>query len=147
MVQRAYTYLDIARVQLEKSVVLYMSEGDYISAITLAGAAEEILGKMVKFSGKKNALAQEVEVGLELNEIFSGCPDLRELSANEIIAEAVFWRNRMKHLDVSTLTGVLLDDKEAAKDLIERALKNYEALGQQLSAEMIKCRNTILDAV
>lgn len=36
---------DIARVQLRRAIQLF-KEGDYICSLTLAGAAEELLGRM-----------------------------------------------------------------------------------------------------
>ena len=49
---RGIRYIDIATCQVERAVTLYLDSADYISAITLAGAAEEILGKMAKKSKK-----------------------------------------------------------------------------------------------
>ncbi|MEP1444905.1 MAG: hypothetical protein ABJK37_02155 [Paraglaciecola sp.] len=42
----------IAIHQLEKAIALFLDEQDYICTITLAGAAEEILGKHAKYKGK-----------------------------------------------------------------------------------------------
>ncbi len=50
---------DIALIQLRSSAKLYKS-GDYISAITLAGAAEEILGCIAKARTKTNELEKDI---------------------------------------------------------------------------------------
>ncbi len=48
--------IDIALVQLETAIDLFLYKCNYICAATLAGAAEEILGAIVRRSGKPNAL-------------------------------------------------------------------------------------------
>jgi hypothetical protein len=46
-----YSKRDLARVQLERAITLHVDEHDHVSAITLAGAAEEILGKLLTNAG------------------------------------------------------------------------------------------------
>ena len=40
--------LDIALAQVERAIFLALDESDFISAVTLAGAAEEILGSLLR---------------------------------------------------------------------------------------------------
>lgn len=49
------TKLEVASRQLNVSVRLFL-EGDYLSSLTLAGAAEEILGVLSKRAGNTNAV-------------------------------------------------------------------------------------------
>ena len=144
MTIRSFKYVEIARLQLQTAVELFLSETNYISAITLAGAAEEIFGKMTKPIGKKNALAQRMELAESLNEIFT---EFKPLSKDDVIKGATRDRNRVKHLDHPKVAGVIFDDKEAAEDLIERAIENYEILGQPLSLEMRRFRTITQNAV
>jgi hypothetical protein len=41
------TDLQAAQVQLERAVVLFLDDGDFVSALTRAGAAELLLGKLL----------------------------------------------------------------------------------------------------
>ncbi|MEJ8850468.1 hypothetical protein [Variovorax rhizosphaerae] len=43
-----FTKAQAARWQLDRAIALYLDEGDYVCAISLAGAADEILGKLLK---------------------------------------------------------------------------------------------------
>ena len=54
--EQKLTRVEVARVQLDRALLLFLSKADYISAITLAGAAEEILGKLAEQSGQPHAL-------------------------------------------------------------------------------------------
>ncbi|WP_305816818.1 hypothetical protein [Photobacterium leiognathi] len=45
--------LEIAEVQLDRAIALFLNEKDYICCITLAGAAEEIFGKYLIYKDKK----------------------------------------------------------------------------------------------
>ena len=42
-----YTKTEVAAHQLERALHLFLDENDYVCAITLAGACEEILGKLL----------------------------------------------------------------------------------------------------
>ena len=53
---QTYSKQSIALAQLETALRLFSVGEDLISVITLAGAAEEILGKLVKSQGRDNSL-------------------------------------------------------------------------------------------
>jgi hypothetical protein len=57
-----YTQIGAARTQLERAILLFPNEKDFLSAITLAGAAEEPLGKMLKEETGTNRLEHQVEM-------------------------------------------------------------------------------------
>ncbi len=52
-----YSKLEIAVHQLERAIKLYLDEKYYISTITLAGASEEILGKIIESAGGETDLS------------------------------------------------------------------------------------------
>ncbi|OUM00097.1 hypothetical protein [Variovorax sp. JS1663] len=54
------TKLEVAVWQLDAAIKLFL-EGDYLSSLTLAGAAEEILGSLCKRAGKPVAVEQIAE--------------------------------------------------------------------------------------
>lgn len=53
--------LDIATAQLDTAMGLYLEGRDLISAITLAGAAEEILGKLAEKAGTQSAFNETLD--------------------------------------------------------------------------------------
>ena len=59
------TKFEVAKIQLVKAIELFCSQ-EPLPAITLAGAAEEILGKLVKKGGGTNALEEEIKDQCEL---------------------------------------------------------------------------------
>lgn len=112
---------DIAEEQLFHAIELYI-EGQYlISSITLTGAAEEILGKLVNSEGKDNALELHVHELCELHEkIYKEQPNPKAYYKikNEV-------RNELKHKRSEELTANL---EQEAVNLIRRAIKNYKIL-------------------
>jgi len=51
----SYTKKELALHQLDRAIQLLLDDNDAISAITLGGASEEILGEMVKLRGGLSA--------------------------------------------------------------------------------------------
>ena len=116
------TKLEIAEHQLFHSVDLYLAGNHLVSAITLAGAAEESLGKLVKREGKTNALEEKVESLCKMFEfVFKEATDPKKFV--ELRNNA---RNELKHLGDGETVELNLED-EAVK-LLNRAIKNYKKL-------------------
>ena len=63
-IEETLSNLDIAERQLERAIVLFLDDKDYVSALTLAGAAEEILGKLLNKAGKEHWLDSITEGAL-----------------------------------------------------------------------------------
>ena len=114
--------LEIAERQLFHSVELYLTGEHLVSAITLAGAAEEILGKLVTRSGKPNALEEKVESLCKMFEVVFKEPANRK----DFIELRNKARNELKHIGNSESVELNLED-EAVK-LLNRAIKNYKKL-------------------
>jgi len=125
---------EVATRQLSMAIQLYLNKGDLICAITLAGAAEEILGKMAIKKDMPSALEQKVERTKELfKQIF---PNKAAPPDKEFISLVNLARNMMKHLkDENELPPMInLDDK--AGRLIKRAIQNYSNTIGMPTAEM-----------
>ncbi len=122
MWHRTLTKLDIAEQQLVHAIELFCSGERIISAITLAGAAEEILGKLVVASRRTNALGGEVDYQCEMFESHFGCATdpkiFRDLENNA--------RNELKHLCAGG--DIEIDLEQEAVNLIERAVNNFRML-------------------
>lgn len=137
------SYEEIVIEQIEVAIQSFYDE-HFISATTLAGAAEEILGKMLEGSGKENAL------GINQNYIYP------KLSKKEVRDRINFPRNIFKHFRedgpppvriseaiatktvlYSPKTRIELDIRAEAEDMIMRAIANYEdALGKNVTTIM-----------
>ncbi len=112
---------DIASRQLDTAIDLYFS-GDLISAVTLAGAADEILGKMVRGFGQNSSLDDAVERMCGMYEAAFGEPadpkafvDLRNRA-----------RNEFKH--IASAMDFSGDLEREAHSMIKRAIENCRKL-------------------
>lgn len=123
-------YRDIAKEQLETALRLYFEQRDFYSVITLAGAAEEILGKMLNHNGGKHLLDSLVAAAVDLSKL-----DGHEVTAKEIWNYANYARNRSKHFGIDMED---FDEREEAKDLLIRAIDNYSSLTGDCTESMSK---------
>ena len=131
-----YSKLELAEQQLDRAIILYLDEKDFVSAITLAAVAEEIFGKILNKDGKKNALDDYIEIFLSAD--IDG-----ELKDNEkwFVKELNFHRDNLKHLEVPQVKNSPHADElppdeipifeSAATVLIYRALNNHSKLNQE----------------
>ena len=62
MTKRTYSRVELAKVQLNTALFLFLVKKDYVCALTLAGASEEVLGKAISHKGEKNTLQEEYRV-------------------------------------------------------------------------------------
>ncbi len=117
---------DIAVKQLETAIDLFLNRNDYICAITLAGAAEEILGKLVERLGKKPAHKSLIELLKTKYNL--------TISNKELISKYLnFARNTLKHASVTDEDKVELDEQTEAISMILRAIDNLIRLNKSIS--------------
>jgi hypothetical protein len=120
-----YDRLSLAQEQLETALHLLLDLKSYSSAITLAGAAEEIFGKAITATGGKPALEYSYDSISEFHPAVHKSP----LDKRQYIAEENTARNALKHLQAKDGPTVTLDLEVAACWMLVRALKNGQALG------------------
>lgn len=116
--KKTYQRFQLAAKQLETAIMLFLTDQDRLSAITLAGAADVIFCELVNRDDKKNftdILTHEEggerkreDVGKEIN-------DLLHI-------------NSLKHFDKGDCEYVNLDVNECAVGAILKALANYNML-------------------
>lgn len=124
-----YSKLELAVHQLDRAIKLLLDDNDPISAITLAGAAEEILGKLVNEAGGTNSLEEFIDECMRIGEYVANDGAIRKEFANM----QNYHRNQLKHLsDGSDITISI----ECANGLIERAAENLRLLNQSQTAEV-----------
>lgn len=111
---------DIALKQLRAAAKLY-KEGDYISSITLAGAAEEILGRIAEKRTGSKSLENEI---LYLNGLgeFLGKGKIEKKKIINVINKT---KNELKHNDSGVNNWVDADFENEAVLLFVKAVKNY----------------------
>ena len=110
--------LEIAKRQLEVAAQLYVDGADDLAVITLAGAAEEILGKLLRRTEQKSMADHIVELDKKLT---GGRPF-------NVVSDAVNRaRNALKHARDQSEDLVKIESGEAAA-MFGRALLNYVRL-------------------
>ena len=112
------TKYEIAEAQITRALELYMSSDDLISAITLAGAAEEILGKLVIANGGESALEEKVKQLCRMHEFaFSETPNPKDY-----VNIRNRTRNELKHIGDGE--EIEVDLEREAVNMIRRAKVN-----------------------
>ena len=123
------TPLEVAEHQLERALRLFLDEKDYVCSITLAGASEEILGKLMEASGKEHALGSFVKACVETGKIV-----YNENWAHKDFADmANSFRNALKHL---VTEDPIMVPREAAVEILDRAIENFFALTSRETKNM-----------
>lgn len=129
---RSHKKDQIALAQLETALRLFAEGSDYYAVITLAGAADEILGKRLESRGGVSALASLTRASVAIHQIVHGVPG----SAQRYADRANLARNALKHLRAGGADAVDLDIHEEAVDMLDRAISNYWELTSSLTPAM-----------
>ena len=137
MVVIAHDVQCIALRQLETALHLYFEGEDYYSVITLAGASEEILGKLLSEAGNNTALDSLKKDGSAVHEALFG----EDLPEKQISSRANEMRNSLKHWSQGKPKVIEFDARTEAKDMLNRAVDNYYNLTGELTPTMDKFQN------
>jgi hypothetical protein len=125
----------IALIQLWRSIDLLENHNDPVCALTLAGAAEEILGKMAAKKGHSTALEDDTIWWGQMADYLKRPRPSREKvhkSLNRV-------RNELKHNDGGRNVRIQAEFVFEAEEMILRALRNYErAFGCMPSNRLIR---------
>ncbi|MEJ8847675.1 hypothetical protein [Variovorax rhizosphaerae] len=111
-----FTKLGAAIWQLDRAIALFLDEADYACAITLAGAADEILGKLLDEAGKTHALGQFLDLCSYLD------PTTKRKA---FVSLANARRDDLKHITHGGGMAVTRDD---AVEMLDRAVSNHQSL-------------------
>ena len=114
--------------QLETAGEIYLRGGDPVSIVTLAAAAEEILGALVKASGKKSMLYQLLADDFFKDQAESHKDLVRLINGN---------KNALKHGNYVEESEFEFEPEEAVAWLI-RALANLSCLDGVLSPTLLE---------
>ena len=122
-----FSKLGAALWQLDRAIALFLDEADYACAITLAGAADEILGKLLNAEGKTHALGQFVDLCMYIRER----DDTPEVEPEPPFSRSTFAsfanerRNELKHYTEGRNITITKGD---AIEMLDRAVSNFQAL-------------------
>ena len=104
MADQTYDKIDLATEQLDDAISLFL-ERHFVSALTLAGAAEEILSKALSHRGDQDSLEWKREALEPLHTFLHG----RSLSREEFIREENRALIAITHMESASDTSVTLD--------------------------------------
>jgi hypothetical protein len=122
MTIKGYTRLQLAASQLEGAISLFVAGRDRFSVITLAGAADVILSRLLINSGQKNYTETVL-----ISEIEQGGIDLTREMVGKGINDTLFI-NHLKHMDDDDDGYIDIELEECALAAILKALANYVIL-------------------
>ena len=122
--------IEIARIQLTEAINLFVAE-KFLCAITLAGASEEILGRLAFIAGHSSTTEAAATAILELKD------KLATLALSSVTIKSLFrsWnaaRNTVKHHDDSDPDPVAINTCDEAYWMIRRALANAKLIGLEI---------------
>ena len=133
----SFTRLEIAELQLDRALQLYLEERDQLSAITLAGAAEAIVQGLLESSdavpGPEGAKERAAQFSRRWRRYF------RRRSLIQI-AEAV--RTGLQRVPDE---DAVFEPDDVARDVLERAIAKYVTLTGKLSPRMRRFGALLLD--
>ena len=124
MAMRRYSKLQIATQQLDTALRLYFRKKEYFSVITLASAAEEILGVHLKTHSQLNAFEQGLTDSLLVYKWLwkeEGSRDRMYKVMNQT-------KNDAKHMMGKKDVEIRCDVREEARQVLDRAVSNYYLL-------------------
>lgn len=133
MVEISYNKIQIAIEQLEVSLRLFLSGDSHVSALTLAGAAEEILGMALKHNGIKNSL-EKLHDSYRLEGLEWINPPMPWHNFTRQVKNKIW--NEVKHFATPDDLKFDADMEEEATWMIVRAMENYRGLGFSPTAKM-----------
>lgn len=119
MSTETYTRLQLAESQLKSAIGLFIAGQDKFSVITLAGAADVILARLVLNAGKETF----TDSMLEKHRAACGPAETREIRGKAI--NDTLFINHLKHMDDDDDGYIEIEPEECALGAILKALANY----------------------
>ena len=117
------TKLEVAVHQLDVAILLFL-DGDYLSSLTLAGAAEEILGKLCERAGKP--VAVEAIIAFHWNDTDPALTDNKR--RNILLGVLNSGRNAVKHANDRNDVNFIVEQIYPLQ-MIMRAMPMARSLG------------------
>jgi hypothetical protein len=126
---QTYSRLDLAKEQIEIAIYLFLDLKSYASALTLAGAAEEVIGAELKRRGQQNFLDWKYENVADIHRKLHR----EELPRKKFIAEENHVRDALKHFDRTDEPDITCDLQDVSLWMIVRACENAKRTGLDIA--------------
>jgi len=141
--EQAYRRIKLAEEQLDVALELFLSKRSLVSALTLAGAAEEILGQALKFRGKRTTLEFEHSAIEQVETFLRRQPFLWK----DFINEKNRVRNAAKHMREQSEAEVIADLEDEALWMLVRACDNHKRLDLDSTSRIAEFDNWFYENV
>lgn len=128
-----YRKVDIAKIQLEEAIRLFVRE-KFICSLTLAGAAEEIFAGFLRTKGESPAVEKAIAKIVEIRNGI-GVSAMGGRNRKEIICQWNFAKNKSKHHDPDDDEYIAFNECDEAYWMIKRALSNAKECSVPISNE------------
>ena len=123
------TKLEIAERQLNRAISLLIEDSDRVCAITLAGAAEEVLAGLLKAIGKIDVLSEISQASVDMGKIVG-----QKWTLGTFKSDFNFVKNELKHHDRGNEKITIFE--EASTEIISRAIENFRRRSGNYSHQM-----------
>lgn len=123
------TKLEIAERQLNRAISLLIENNDRVSAITLAGAAEEILAALLKSVGKTDVLSEMCQASVDMGRCIG-----KTWKTGAFKYDLNYVKNELKHHDNGVDQIPIFE--EASTEIIDRAIENFRRVSGNYSQQM-----------
>ena len=140
MADQTYNKLDLATEQRDDAISLFLKR-HFVSALVLAGDAEEILSKTMLHSGEQDAVERKREV------LAHTWLHGKSLSREEFIRDENRALIAITHMESASDLSVTLDLEEAAYSMIVRACEDSDLLGLPRTRKMRHFENWFYEHV
>ena len=121
-----YQRIDIAKAHLHRAIVLFIEEGDFINAITLSAASEEVLGKLASKTDVTPAMDQLID---SLHNKVGGSIEKKKIRDDYLNRV----KNSLKHFDQGSEGSIEIEPENEAITMILRAITNLFLLEGQIT--------------
>ena len=123
------TKLEIAERQLNRAISLLIEDSDCVCAITLAGAAEEVLAGLLKAIVKIDVLSEISQASVDMGKIVGHTWTLGTFKSN-----FNFVKNELKNKDRGIEEIPIFE--EVSTEIISRAIENFRRISGNYSHQM-----------
>ena len=131
MADQTYSLINLATQQLNVAVSLFLTRKSFVSALTLAGAADKILAQALSHRRQQNSLDLRYKI---MEPILT----MRHQTKEDFIKDENRALNAIKRVKSAREPPVTLDLEEAAYSMIVRACHNSYLLGLPRTAKIRK---------
>ena len=125
---------EIAQVQLTEAIALFIEE-KFLCALTLSGAAEEVLARLLNAKGEKSVVEESFEQVQKIREA-TGLAVMDKKPKNEVFNQWNAGRNTVKHHNKNESEIVTINLFDEGYWMIKRALANASRLGIPIHNEL-----------